>query len=407
MKRILLVAILYIFFVRAVVFEPYGFVAIDQFYDSRQIMGARENYVLFWPLPVLPDRCCNDINANPGWNMTAIQTKFGMIVTQPWYTGNVTARIEGDFLGATDSTIGTYRMRHGYIFFERPSWTLLVGQYWHPLFIYPECFPDTVSFNNGLPMEPQARDPQVRFTYQNGSFRLMLAALGQNDFTNLGPIGSTPVLIQNTVIPNLHIQLRYENEETLFGVAFDYKRLTPRIVTNKNVATHEVNNSIITQVFGAYNAEKYQIRSKFVYSQDAADQLMLSGFAVKTVDPFTDIRTYANTQEVAIWLDAAYWFDELTKSVGLFIGYGKNLGSREPLYINPMTHQPIVYALDPNIDYVFRIAPRFRFKKKPVTFALELEYTQAAFGKLDRFARVINPLATSNIRLLFEIMYTF
>ncbi len=408
MKRILFLCLVLQFLPAVSIgITPYGFISIDHYYDSRQIMGARDNYVLFWPLPILRDRFCQDINAHPGWNMTAIQTRFGVIVEQPWYNTIAKGVIEGDFLGATDASIGTYRMRLGYTLLEGKDWSLMAGQYWHPLFIYTECFPDTISFNNGLPMEPQSRCPQLRFTYHHKSFELMLAACGQNDFTDLGPVGATPLLEQNAVIPNLHMQLRYVHDEILVGAALDCKRLVPRIVTNNNVATHEKVDSFLTELFGAYNAENFQFRSKFVFAQNAADQLMLGGYAVRTVEPFTDIRTYANTQVVAAWLDTAYWFDEHTKSIGLFIGGVKNLGSREPLYIDPATQQPIVFALDPNIDNVWRIAPRFRFIKKPVTIGLELEYTQAAFGNLNRKAVVINPRATGNMRLLFEILYVF
>ena len=107
---------------------------------------------------------------------------------------------------------------------------------------------------------------------------------------------------------------------------------------------------------------------------------MLGGFGVRTVEPFTNIQTYANTAAAVAWIDTAIWFDGDTKSVGLFVGGTKNIGSRVPLYIDPMTHQPVVFALDPTIDYVWRVEPRFRFVIKPVTFGLELEYTQAAFG---------------------------
>ena len=54
------------------------------------------------------------------------------------------------------------------------------------------------------------------------SFELMLAALGQNDFTSLGPVGATSLLEQNAVIPNLHMQLRYVNDAILLGAAFDF-----------------------------------------------------------------------------------------------------------------------------------------------------------------------------------------
>ena len=88
---------------KAQILHPYGFISYDQYYDSRQIMGARENYVLFWPLRCQPDKFCNDINAYPSWNMTAIQTRFGVVVAQPWYYLTAKAVIEGDLLGATDA----------------------------------------------------------------------------------------------------------------------------------------------------------------------------------------------------------------------------------------------------------------------------------------------------------------
>ena len=57
-------------------------------------------------------------------------------------------------------------MRYGFIhlrsaIMEASYWSMVVSAV-----CLPQCFPDTISFNNGLPMEPQARDPQVRFVYK-------------------------------------------------------------------------------------------------------------------------------------------------------------------------------------------------------------------------------------------------
>ena len=416
MRRIVVIAVLYSSALFGVDLTPYGVIFYDHWYDTRQIMGARYSYVLFWPEPVIKDRFCRDINAHPEWGATSIQTKVGVVAQEPWHDGMISGVIEGDFLGADDLTISTYRLRYAFLYIEHGPWRILAGSYWHPLFmyhsplpvdLYPTCYPATISFNSGLPMEPQALSPQLRIAYRSGAFELLFTAAGQNASTSLGPVGATSLLINDALIPNLDLQLRYIRDEIFFGAAFDYERLVPRIVTNNNVAAHEKIDSFIGQAWGAYNGEKFQFYAKVVFAQNASDQLLLSGFGVRTIEPFSDIRTYSNTQAVAAWIDTAYWFREETISIGLFAGGTKNLGSFDKLYVDPTTGQPIVYAINPNVAYVFRVSPRFRFVKKPMTIGLELEYTQAAFGILNRHAVPVNTKATWNQRVLFEIAYVF
>ncbi len=390
-------------------FKPFGFVAADLFYDSRQVFGARDNFALLWPLRVLPDIYGNDINAHPQGNLTAIQTRIGITAEQPWFKDwKISGTIEGDFLGIIESTTGDYRIRHAFVLLEIPTWSILAGQWWHPLWVI-DCFPDTISYNNGSPMEPQAREPQLRFDYKAEHAEIILAALGQGDFGSIGPEGSSNVYIRNACVPNFHAQLKYYfTPEYLVGGALDYLRLVPEIVTEANVATNNAVNSIIAEVFAAINKKKYQIRTKVVYGQNANDQLMISGFAVETQDPVTQIQTYTPTAAIAAWIDMAYWFGkDLTQSVGLFIGGTKNLGAGKPLYIDPETNQPIVYTYDPTLGYVWRVEPRYRYKTKAYQIGLELEITSAGFGELNRCAAVPHTTAATNVRVLFEILYFF
>ena len=300
----------------------------------------------------------------------------------------------------------TFRIRYAYLFFDTPRWTLMAGNFWHPLFLI-NCFPDTISFDNGAPIEPQARDPQVTFTYKGDSFQLIVAAAGQNTFTSPGPDNYTWRYLANAAIPNFHWQVRFLRGDFFWGVALDWKRLVPRLETTKCVDAHEHISSIFAEAFAAYNTPEFTFRSKIFYAENAADQLCISGYAIATQDPVTNRRTYANVPSVGGWIDTAYWFDEGSRSIGLFIGAGKNLGSSKPLFIDHKTKQPVVYALEPTLDSLFRIAPRARIIKKPMTIGLELEYTQAAFGKLDRFARARHPQTARNVRFLFEIIYQF
>ncbi len=213
---------------------------------------------------------------------------------------------------------------------------------------------------------------------------------------------------RNAVIPNLHLQFRFfPSEDTVFGIALDYKRLVPRLESEKGIAVQEKIDSIIFQVYGAYNAKRLQIRSKVVYGQNGSDQILLSGYAVETRNKVTGAQTYSNTASVSAWIDAAYWFDEQTKSVGIFGGYTKNLGSSDCLFIDPSTKQPIVFAFDPDIDYVGRVSTRFRYIYKAFHIGRELEFIRASYGTLNRRAEVIRSCPVDNIRLLGEILYYF
>ena len=392
------------------VVKPYGYVAYDHWYDTRQVLSAREDFFLLFPLPPQLDEFCEDINAHGKWQMTALQTRMGLTAEMPgwWKDSELKGFIEADFLGSADPFIYNYRLRFAYLAIKTKKWKFLAGQWWHPLFTL-DCFPDTICFNNGAPMEPQARAPQVRFTYTTDRYELIVAALSQEmQFESAGPLSFSTEYIRDSVTPNFHIHGRYfPVKDAVLGVAFDFLRLAPRVVTDNDVATHERINSVIAEIYGAYNAKKYQIRAKFTYAQNGTEQLMISGYGVRTRDPVTDVRTYSNTQAIAAWLDMAYWFSHETKSVGLFVGATQNIGATDPLYIDPTTGEPILYQFDPHLARVARIAPRFRYKKFPFQIGLELEWTYAAYGKLNKRAHVEHPRGVNNVRLYFEIMYNF
>ena len=60
--------------------DPYGFVSTDLFFDTRQVLAARDNFAILWPKRVLPDKFGTDINDRGDWNLTAIHTRFGIVV---------------------------------------------------------------------------------------------------------------------------------------------------------------------------------------------------------------------------------------------------------------------------------------------------------------------------------------
>lgn len=389
---------------------PYGFVFTDLFWDSRQVIGIREDETLFWPRPFCPDVCGRDINARPKFHFLSIRSLIGLKFNGPNISDNVKAGalIETDFFGNSDLNINQLRLRLAYcqLDFERVKSNLIVGQYWHPLFDL-DCFPHTVSYSFGEPFDSQARQPQVRYTKNIGSNEISFTALTQRDFRSFGPCGLSTEYIRNAIIPNLNLRFKYYYKDHVFGICADYKRLAPRIVTCNFYKVNEHIDSAIITAYAQLTYENFVFRIKGIYAQNAADQAMMSGYAVRTIDSITDFRTYSNIRVSTIWVDTSYYFEKSHIELGIFLASAKNLGSKDRLFINPNTNKPIIYAIDGDIDYAARISPRFLLKKDPVIFGIELELTRAAFGCPDDFAKIKNTCPVNNFRFLTALYYVF
>jgi hypothetical protein len=141
-----------------------GYVKTDIFYDSRQTVDIREGHFLLYPKGPLDDLDGRDINRRAGLNILSIQTRLAGKITGPDALGAKTsAYVEGEFFGVSDADTNGFRLRHAYLKLNWTSSALLIGQYWHPMFIV-EDYPDVVSFNTGAPFQPFNRSPQIRYT---------------------------------------------------------------------------------------------------------------------------------------------------------------------------------------------------------------------------------------------------
>ncbi len=390
--------------------NPYGYILWEPYWDTRQTYGTRYEQFLLFPRPPLCDRFGNDINDHGKWHMTAMETRIGLGMEGPrWPCFKTDGLIEVDFRGISDATVLSCRLRHAFGRVVWDSGSLLFGQWWHPLFVL-ECFPHTIGYAIGAPMEPQARDPQLRFTQRWNWLELIAAAASQGDFASYGPFGQSVEYIRNSKQPNLHLQLRGYYGDQLVGVAADYKRLVPRLKSCLDVKVHEHIDSFIFEAYGSFISAPWSLRLKTFWGQNANDHILLSGFGVSTVNPETDARTYSNTASAGAWLDFSYLFWCDSMELGLFAGGTKNLGSHHSLYIDPVTKRPIIYALlgvAQNIDYVARVSSRYIYKKDPIRFGIEFEWIRASWGRPDHFGKVRNGVPVDNYRVLLALFYMF
>lgn len=115
--------------------------------------------------------------------MLAVQSRLTGKITGPDFLGAKTSgMMEGEFFGTTDGDINGFRLRHAMM---KASWSkadLLLGQYWHPMFVT-DCYPGVYNFNTGVPFQPFNRSPQIRLTLKpTAKFNIMVAIMEERDF---------------------------------------------------------------------------------------------------------------------------------------------------------------------------------------------------------------------------------
>ena len=381
-----------------------GFVKSDIYWDSRQYVAAREGQFYLFPKNELLDINGKDINATPSFNIISIQTRLKGVITGPDAFGAKTsAFIEGAFFGNIAADINGFRLRHAFVKLNWTNTELLVGQYWHSMFIT-ECFPGTVSFNTGAPFQPFSRNPQIRLTQKFGNLKIKLSAMSQRDFVSTGPEGAGTQYLRNSVIPEMNMTVQYnkKNEngnEFLIGAGVNYEILTPRLLTDSMFITDETANSLSTMAFLKVKIPAITIKMEGVYGQDMYSMTMIGGYAVTGI---TD--TIKNYLEYTPLTTLSFWTDIHTNGKkiqgGLFVGYSQNMGCDVDIVGDK-------YARGGDIDYLYRISPRIIFNSGKMRFSGEVEYTTAAYGTPDTDGTVINSKEVSNLRFLVGVYYFF
>ncbi len=395
-----------------------GFLKTDFFYDSRQSVSIREGHFLLYPENQKLDLYGKDINAKDHFGILSIQSRLTGKITGPdLLKAKTSALVEADFFGNENASfpdVNGLRLRHSIIKLNWSTTELLVGQYWHPLFI-PECFPDVVSFNTGAPFQPFSRNPQIRLTQKFNKMKLIVAATSQRDFSSNGPDGASPKYLSNAVLPDLNAHLQYsvlfnETNEFLVGAGAEYKQLVPRLFSqgDKNlkdgvdsiyVAGDEKISSFALTLYSKLRLKPITIKAYAILGGNLFDQVMLGGYAVSSLNVSNQMSyEYSPVKTMSLWTELS---TNGKTQVGIFAGYSKNIGTEND-------NTGVYYSRGSNINYAYRVAPRIVFNREKLRISTELEYTSAQYGKADSKGVVNANLKTvSNLRVLTAFYYFF
>ncbi|MCK4748008.1 MAG: hypothetical protein KAT15_13250 [Bacteroidales bacterium] len=389
-----------------------GFVKNDFFIDSRQTICAREGHFLLWPAPEKLDANGNDINSKSTFNMLAIQSRLTGKITGPDAFGAKTSGvIEGDFFAQANDNINLFRMRHAFVKLNWTHFEALAGYTWNPLFVT-DCFPGTVSFNTGAPIQSFARNPQFRFTYTTGNLKIIAATLSQIDYTSRGVDGPNCKYLRNSTIPDIHLQVHYgaKNPETgsgfIAGGGLAYKSIVPRLESevgpDEIYRVNELVHGLTAIAFTKITTGPVTIKAQARYGENIADVLAISGFGVKDIiDPVIGEQSYTPLRSMAYWGEI---HTNGNPQVGVFGGIVYNTGTREAMS-DPTN---AVYGLATDIHSMFRVSPRIIYNSGKVRLALEMEYSQAAYGAdYDEYYLPDQTVPVGNLRGLLAVYYFF
>lgn len=385
-----------------------GFIKNDFFWDSRQTVAAREGQFLLWPDPVIEDDNGNDLNGQATFNFLSLQSRLRFAISGPDALGAKTSgHIEVDFFAQANDNINLMRLRHAFIKLNWEHSEILAGQYWNPLFVT-SCFPGTVSFNTGTPLQSFARNPQLRFTYTTGGLSIIAALLSQRDHSTVGEFGGNTAYLRNSATPDMHAQLHYgtKNESGMNisgGAGFAYKTIAPRInstIGGNTYAVKERVGGMTAMAFAKVNTKAITVKIQGRYGENISDILAISGYGVTGEDILTGERTYTPLKGMSFWAEV---HTNGNPQIGVFGGMTSNMGSKEEIL-----DTDLVFGRAVNIASLYRISPRIIYNIGKVRLALEAEYTSANYGSNYDLSYIPAETAKAdNLRGLFAVYYFF
>ncbi|HPG32910.1 MAG: hypothetical protein H6541_06490 [Lentimicrobiaceae bacterium] len=379
-----------------------GFVSSESIFDSRQAVTAREGDVFLFPAPVSNDANGDDLNAIANFNMFSIHSRLQAKVSGPEMLGaRSSALLEMDFVGNANPVISMMRLRHAIIKLEWAKTSLLVGQFWHPFFVL-NSYPEVSGWGGGAPFAVLSRNPQIRFGFKlSNKLSGHISALTQRDFSSTGPGGASPDYMRNAVVPEVNLNLEYQNDGWKAGFVIGQKTLKPRLKDTEGLKFTKTLSSFQGNVYLRKDAGNFTAKIQGLYGENMYNFLMMGGY-VESIDPLTGSIEYFNMKTASVWTELLLKKGKLTYSV--FGGYSKNLGlSSSPDELAEINR----YGRGSDINDTYRIAPRVTLTIHKFALMTEWSYNMAAYGSVQANGTVSNTTQADGFRLQTHLKYSF
>ncbi|MBQ9660170.1 MAG: VCBS domain-containing protein [Bacteroidales bacterium] len=385
-------------------FKPYGFVRNYLVIDSRESVYGTEDFFYYVP----KDRNLvggTDLNQQTTVSFGAITSRLGLDVVGYQVNGlSISAKIEADFYAGVSGVTGTalLRLRQAFLSLSKDSFSLKVGQAWHPM---AADMPHIFSLNTGAPFGPFSRTPEVVADFKLGSgFTLTAAAIWQMQYTSAGPSGASADYIKYGGIPELYLGLSLKQGGFTGRVGVDMLSIKPRHLDA--TGTRKVSDRITTFspfLYAEYTKDLFSVKAKTIFAQAGEHMNLNGGYGVSGIDADGSWR-YSPTRNSSTWISLTY--GKKVQGV-LFAGYVRNFGTKDAL-VGDLYFSKNSFS---NMNRMFRVTPEIMFNWGKLTLGLEYEMTgvqYGSFGQHDNYGLATEGLHwVVNHRFQAMLRYTF
>ncbi|MCD8164921.1 MAG: hypothetical protein LUE93_01580 [Bacteroides sp.] len=363
-----------------------GFVRAEYIIDNREVVGYVDDVFGIFPKnKVYEDGV--DINKQLNQSFSTQATRWNALFTTPDVLGaKSSAFFEFDFTGGNRVNL---RLRHAWL---KLAWTkteVLFGKTWSPM--TETVFPSVAGLHTGIPFRPFGRTEQLRFTYKpvNELSILFAAALETEHTTTFD--GAT--LRNGVVTPDLHLQLRYQDQNFGAGLFSEFKVIRP---TGRK-SDHTL-SSYGLGAYADYKIDLFNVKGSVIYAQNMSDLFVPGGYAVRSVDA-TGKKSYTASNSLSCWLNLTYG---KTWMVGLFAGWQHNLGYTDNIDVASGGGE-FFGKFGSDIDRIYRLSPSLTYRTGQWMFQAEVDYNVADYGIPDYSdkGKVKDTKAVAGVRGLF------
>jgi hypothetical protein len=367
--------------------EFYGFVRLDAYMDTYKSVDAGHD--MFYLLPKYSTVAGLEANKQRSSQITPVASRLGVKVNLPEiFKAKVTGLFEFDFAGnlKTDPTL--FRILQANSVFTWQKSSLLLGQTWHPFF-GGSCVPVVAGINTGAPFNCFNRSPMIRYNMIFKGLTVSISALSEiqyvspmmEDNKDLVPSLLTPNHAKrNGVVPELVLSAEWTKNTITLGAGAEYKVIKPRMIfTGTNAQLNSISNEFLNSTafmgYGRYKKNKLMVLAKGVYGDNMSHLTLPGGYGVATYDAASGKETYTSYRTFVSMMNIVYG---QKYQIGLFVGYGKNLGTNDTL--NSFDGKAKTKGLFTDMQNMYRVAPHISLNLSKFKLIAEYENTVANYG---------------------------
>ncbi len=392
----------------------YGFIRADAYMDTYK--GYDLGHDIFYLLPNYSLYQGIDVNKQKSSNISAMASRFGVKIKGPDFMGaKFLGTMELDFCGNMKNVTSVLRIRHAFSSLTWKQSQLIFGQTWHP-FCSSDHLPFVASLNTGAPFHAFNFSPLIRYNALLGGFTLGFSLVSENQFVTSAAdhsvyLNSNNHAQRNGTIPEVVVTGDFNINDIFFmGAGAEYKRIKPRLtMTNEAGVVSQATSLLASTALMGYlrvKSETFSAMAKCYYGENLSHLLIPGGYGVASYDVASGVETYTCYKTLTAVFNALYGRDF---QLGIFAGYGKNLGTSAPLNdFGNGTYK--VYGLFTEVRDMMRFAPQIAYTFGKTRFVAELETTIASLGNGSIGAVDGLPISAhtaTNNRLVITFTHTF